>query len=103
MEAVRVIIPERIIVNYPSKYGELKLAATNIVFGKYIDDQGKEKRGWTAALSMMLGDNPETGKAFKVNAGKSIRFDQFTVDVLRIDRSRMGMFVFATISTEDKS
>jgi hypothetical protein len=74
------------------------LAATNIVFGKYKNDQGKEQRGWTAALSMMIGEDREKMKAFKVHAGKSVRFDKFTVKVLQIDRSRGGMVVLAMIA-----
>jgi hypothetical protein len=74
------------------------LAATNIVFGKYKNDQGEEQRGWTAALSMMIGKDPEKTKAFKVHPGKSVQFDKFTVKVLQIDRSRGGMVVLASVA-----
>jgi hypothetical protein len=82
----------------PSELGVLKLSATNIGFGKYKDDQGKEQHGWTAALSMMIGDDRETIKAFKAHAGKSVRFGKFAVNVLRIDSSRFGMVVLAEVT-----
>jgi hypothetical protein len=75
--------------------------ATNIVFRKYKDGQGKECNGWTAALSMRIGEDRETMKAFKVHAGKSVQLGKFTVNILRIDRSRSGMVVLAEAGTSE--
>jgi hypothetical protein len=97
MEAGPVILPNGIPMMYPSRLGVLKLAATNVVFSAYKDDQGKEQRGWTAALSMMMGEKRETLKAFKIYAGKSVQFDKFTVKVTRIESSRFGMVVMAEV------
>ena len=98
MNSFSVLLPNGIPVTCPSVQGVLLLAATNIRFGKYKDDQGEEKRGWTAALSMMVGGDHEKKKAFKVHAGKSVQFDKFIVKVLRIDKSRAGMVVLASVS-----
>ena len=94
-----VILPDGVPMMFPNPDGLLRLAATNIIFGKYKDDEGKEQRGWTSVLSMMVGDDRKTMKAFKVHSGKSVRFDKFTVNVQRIDSSRFGMVVLAEIST----
>jgi hypothetical protein len=98
MKTVPVILPNRVPITCPSPQGELKLAATNIVFGKYKDDQGKEHSGWTAALSMMVGEDRETYKAVKVFAGKSVLYGKFAVDVQRFDSSRLGMVVLAEVA-----
>jgi hypothetical protein len=100
MESGPIILPYGVPMMYKSQHGTLMLAATNIVFGKFPDDLGKEQRGWTAALSMMIGNDRETIKAFKVHAGKSIQFDKFTVNVQRIESSRFGMVVMAEIYPE---
>lgn len=99
MEKVPVILPVGIPVTYPSEHGVLKLVATNIIFGKLKDEHGKEKGCWTSALSMMIGEDRETMKAYKVHAGKSVQLGKFTVNILRIDRSRSGMVVMADIVT----
>jgi hypothetical protein len=96
-----VILPNGIPMIFPNPNGALNLAATNIVFGKYKDDQGKECSGWTAALSMMIGEDRETYKAFKVYAGKSVQFDQFAVNVLRIVSSPFGMLVQAEVASAE--
>jgi hypothetical protein len=96
-----VILPNGIPMIFPNPNGTLKLAATNIVFAKYKDDQGKECNGWTAALSMMIGEDRGAIKAFKVHAGKSVRFGKFEVVVKRIDSSRFGMVVMAEVATSE--
>ncbi len=101
MNSFPVPLPNGIPVTCPGRNGVMTLAATNIVFGRFTDDQGKEQRGWTAALSMMIGENREKTKAFKVHAGKSVQFDKYTVKVLRIDRSRGGMVVLASVAAEE--
>jgi hypothetical protein len=101
MKTNAVMLPNTVPITYPSKEGILRLAATNIVFGKYKDDQGKECSGWTAALSMMIGEDRETYKAFKVYAGKSVQFDQFAVNVLRIVSSPFGMLVQAEVASAE--
>jgi len=98
MKTIPVILPNGVPMTFPSELRVLKIAATNIMFEKFIDDQGKEQRGWTAALSMMIGDDRETIKAFKAHAGKSVRFGKFAVNVLRIDSSRFGMVVLAEVT-----
>jgi hypothetical protein len=98
MTSQSVILPKEFPMIYSSPQGILKLAASNIVFGSYKDDQGKELRGWTAALSMMLGDDRKTFKAFKVYIGKSIQFDTFTIHIQRIESSQFGMIIMAQIS-----
>jgi co-chaperonin GroES (HSP10) len=97
MESGPIILPDGVPMVYTSPLGKLKLAATNIVFGKFPDDLGKEQHGWTAALSMMIGDDRETIKAFKVHVGKSVQYDKFTVNVQRIESSRFGMVVMAEV------
>ena len=42
VKAIPIILPSGIHMTYPSKHGVLNLAASNIVFGKYEDVQGKE-------------------------------------------------------------
>ena len=98
MKTIPIILPNGVPMTFPSELGVLKLAATNIVFGKFKDDLENEQRGWTAALSMMIGDDRETMKAFKVHPGKSVRIDKFAVNVRRIDSSRFGMVVLAEVS-----
>ncbi len=101
MKTVPIILPNGIHLTYPSKGGVLNLAASNIVFGKYKDAQGQEQRGWTSALSLMIGDDRKTMKAFKVHAGKSVQLEQFTLNVQRIESSRFGMVVFADITVPE--
>ncbi|MBN2085771.1 MAG: hypothetical protein JW748_11165 [Anaerolineales bacterium] len=101
MKAIPIILPNGVPITFPSELGVLKLAATNIVFGRFKDNQGKEQRGWTAALSMMIGNERESMKAFKVHAGKSVQFDKFAVNVLRIDSSRFGMVVMAEVGSAE--
>jgi hypothetical protein len=98
MKTIPIILPNGVPMTCPSELGILQLAATNITFGKFKDDQGKEQRGWTAALSMMIGDDRKSMKAFKVHGGKSVRFEKFAVNVQRIESSRFGMVVLAEIS-----
>ncbi len=98
MKIIPVILPNGVPMTCPSELGVLKLAATNVMFGKFKDDQGKEQRGWTAALSMMIGEDRETMKAFKVFTGKSVQFGKFAVNVLRIESSRFGMVVLAEVA-----
>ena len=101
MKAIPIILPNGIHMTYPSKHGVLNLAASNIVFSKYKDVQGLEQRGWTSALSMMIGDDRKTMKAFKIYAGQSVQLDKFTLTVSRIESSRFGMVVFADIAALD--
>jgi hypothetical protein len=101
MKTTTVILPDRVPITCPRKDVILKLAATNIVFGKYKDDQGKEHSGWTAALSMMLGEHRETYKAFKVHAGKSVQFGRFDVNVHLIESSPFGMLVKAEVASAE--
>jgi hypothetical protein len=101
MKTDAVMLPNKVPITYPTKKGMLRLATTNIVFGKYKDDQGKECNGWTAALSMMIGEDRETYKAFKVYAGKSVQFGQFAVHVLRIVSSPFGMLVQAEVASAE--
>jgi hypothetical protein len=98
MKTIPVILPNGVPMICPSELGLLKLAATNLVFGKYNDDLGNEQRGWTAALSMMIGDDRDSMKAFGIHTGKSVRFNKFTVNVRRIDSSRFGMVVLAEVN-----
>jgi co-chaperonin GroES (HSP10) len=98
MKNITVILPNRVTITCPTGDKVLMLAASNIKFGKSKDDQGKEQHGWTAALSMMIGDDRNSLKAFKVHSGKSVRFDKFAVNVQRIESSRFGMVVLAEIS-----
>lgn len=98
MKNITVILPNGVPMTCPSELGILKLAATKITFGKFKDDQGKEQCGWTAAISLMIGEDRKSVKAFKVHAGTSVRFDKFAVNVQRIDSSRFGMVVLAEIS-----
>jgi len=101
MKNVTVILPNKVPMTCSGELGIVKLAATNIMFGKFKDDQGKEQRGWTAALSMMIGDDRNSMKVFKVHAGKSVRFDKFAVNVQRIESSRFGMVVFADVTATE--
>jgi hypothetical protein len=101
MKTIPVILPNGVPMACPSELGVLKLAATNVVFGKFKDDLGNEQRGWTAALSMMIGDDRETMKAFKIHTGKSVQFNKFTVNVRRIDSSRFGMVVMAEVGSAE--
>ena len=95
MKTVPIILPNGVHMTCPGNHGVLNLAASNIVFGKYKDAQGQERRGWTSVLSMMIGEDRGTIKAFKVHAGKSVRFGAFDVVVKRIDSSRFGLVVMA--------
>ncbi|MBN2085071.1 MAG: hypothetical protein JW748_07575 [Anaerolineales bacterium] len=101
MKTTTVILPDRVPITCPGKAGILRLAATKIVFGKYKDDQGKEHSGWTAALSMMLGEDRQTYKAFKVHGGKSVQFGRFNVNVHRIESSPFGMLVKAEVASAE--
>jgi hypothetical protein len=101
MKTNTVVLPNTVPITVPSKKGIMRLAATNIVFGKYKDDQGKECSGWTAALSMMIGEDRETYKAFKVYAGKSVQSGQFAVNVIRIVGSPFGMLVQAEVDSTE--
>jgi hypothetical protein len=100
VKTVPVRLPNGIVITCPSGQGVLRLLATKILFGKYKSDPGKEESGWTAVLLIMLGDDEKNHKAFKVYAGKSVRFDKFTVNVQRIDSSRFGMVVLADVIEE---
>jgi hypothetical protein len=44
MKTIPVILPNGVPMTFPSELGVLKIAATNIMFEKFIDDQGKEQR-----------------------------------------------------------
>jgi co-chaperonin GroES (HSP10) len=101
MKTIPIILPNGVPMTLPSELGVLRLAATNVMFGKFKDDQGKEQRGWTAALSMMIGEDRGTMKAFKIHAGKSVRFGKFAVNVQRIDSSRFGMVVLADVTAAE--
>jgi hypothetical protein len=101
MKTIQVILPNGVPMLFPSELGLLKLAATNLVFGKFKDDLGNEQSGWTAALSIMIGDDRESMKAFKIYTGKSVRFNKFTVNVRRIDSSRFGMVVLAEVGSAE--
>ncbi len=98
MKTDTVILPDGMAISYPGKEGILRMAATNIVFGKYKDDQGKENGGWTAALSMMLGEDRETYKAVKVFAGKFVQYGKFAVNVQRFESGRLGMAILAEVA-----
>lgn len=101
VKTTTVILPDGVPITIPGKDGILKLAATNIVFGKFKDDQGTEHSGWTAALSMMLGEDRETYKAFKVHAGKTVPYGRFTVSVNQIESSPFGMLVKAEVGSTE--
>ena len=101
MATVPIILPNGVHMTCPGNHGVLNLAAANIIFGKYKNDQGNERSGWTAALSMMIGEDRGTIKAFKVHAGKSVQFGAFDVIVKRIDSSRFGMVVMAEVGTSE--
>lgn len=97
----RIILPENVIVTIKSGGGKILLAATNIIFGKIKDENGKEQRGWTAMLTMKGKDKRETQKAFKINAGTKIQFEKIALQILDIDRGRNGMYVDAAIESAD--
>jgi hypothetical protein len=101
VKTIPVILPNGLPMTFPSELGVLKLAATNIVFGKFKDELGNEQRGWTAALSMMIGDDRGSMKAFKIHAGKSVRFHKYTVNVRQIESSRFGMVVMAEVGSSE--
>ena len=97
MKATRIMLPENVIVTTRRGGGEILIAATNVLFGQFKDDQGKEQYGWTAALTMKVKDRRETQKAFKVRAGQSIRFEKLKIQILKIETSRNGMYVDVAI------
>jgi hypothetical protein len=101
MKAVPVLLPNGVPITCPCQQGNLKLGVTNIAFGKYQDDQGKEQIGWMAALSMVMEDDRETKKAFKVYPGKLVSFGEFHVTVQRIESGRGGMRVLVEIASAD--
>jgi hypothetical protein len=99
--ATRILLPENAIVTTRRGGGEILMAATNILFGKFKDDQEKEQYGWTAALTLKVKDRKETQKAFKIRAGQSVRFETIQIRILKIDTCRNGLFVKAEITAAE--
>jgi hypothetical protein len=103
MKTIPIMLPNNVPVTCKTEHGFVKIAATNIVFKKFKDERGAEQSGWTAALSLMVGEERQTMKAYKVTVGQRLQYDRFALRVLGIDNVQGGMAVLVEVGAADGS
>lgn len=86
-------LPEDVVLTIRRGEVTMLMVVTDIVFVDDTDDQGEKRQDWAAVLWIQIRDKPETRRSYEIFPGKSIRFDQFIITILKVFQSPNGKLV----------
>jgi hypothetical protein len=80
------------------KSSTLSIASGNFNIKKYTAESGKEEFGLTAVLWMWIKERPETQTSLRVHIGQILSFEEYIIEVIRIERDSRELFAEVEIT-----
>ncbi len=93
MESATLVVYEGAMINHRSGSGVLGIGTGNFASEKYSDEKGKETRGATAGLWLVVRGRPDTNAFQRVHAGQQFDYQQFQIRVLAVGSDKRGMYL----------
>jgi hypothetical protein len=93
MASSNLVVYDGAMINHRSESGVLGIVAGNFASEKYTDEKGKETRGATAGLWLVVRGRPDTNTFQRVHAGQQIDFLKYKIQVLAVGNDKRGMHI----------
>ncbi|MGB7537296.1 MAG: hypothetical protein WBM17_02040 [Anaerolineales bacterium] len=93
MASTTVVVYDGTMINHNVKAGVLGIGAGSFASEKYSDEKGKETRGATAGLWLVIRGRPDTNAFERVHAGQQIDYQGYRITVSAVGSDKRSMYV----------
>jgi hypothetical protein len=93
MTASGIVIRHNIMLHRQGEFKDLEIGTGNFFDQEYVDDLGMARKGLTAGLFLMISKKTATYRTFTVYAGQTVRFEEYEIQILRLENDAEGGFL----------
>lgn len=93
MTSTILVVYDGVMINHRCDCGVLGMGTGSYAREKFNDEKGRETRGATAGLWLVVRGKPETQKYYRVHRGQQIEYQGSRINVMTIGSDQRSMYV----------